>query len=82
MTFSNTFYDIIFSDFLISTEIDVSLDKLKNEIYDMRDESENNTRSGRNSFQSSWCEDTDKEELQLLRNHIIKFANDFASEKS
>ena len=38
MTFSNTFYDIIFSDFLISTEIDVSLDKLKNEIYDIRDE--------------------------------------------
>tara|TARA_R100000234_G_scaffold109249_2_gene81057 strand:+ start:209 stop:778 length:570 start_codon:yes stop_codon:yes gene_type:complete len=81
MTFSNTFYDIIFSDFLISTKIDVSLDKLKNEIYDIRDESDNNTRSGRNSFQSSWCEDTDKEELQLLRNHIIKFANDFASEK-
>ena len=36
MTFSNTMYDNIFSDFLVSTNIDVSLDKLKDEIYEIK----------------------------------------------
>lgn len=81
MTFSNQLYDNIFSDFLVSTEINVSLDKLKKEIYDIRDNSDNDTRSGRNSFQTSWCEDTDKEELQLLKNHIVDYTNMFVSKK-
>ena len=81
MTFSNQLYDNIFSDFLVSTEIDVSLDKLKDEIYEIRDTSDNDTRSGRNSFQSSWCEDTDKKELQLLKNYVIDYTNNFVSEK-
>lgn len=81
MAFSNTMYDNIFSDFLVSTDIDVSLDKLKDEIYEIKNSTENNTRSGRNSFQTPWCEDTDKEELQSLKNNVVQFTNNFITKK-
>ena len=44
-------YDIIFSDFMMSSKIDVSLDKLKEEIYQLKTNLTHScTRSGRNSF--------------------------------
>jgi len=77
MIFSDTLYDKIFADFLISTKINVSLKKIKDEIYEIKNTSRNDTRSGRNSFQTPSRENTDKKELQKLKNYVVRFINEF-----
>ena len=71
-------YDIIFSDFMMSSKIDVSLDKLKEEIYQLKTNLTHScTRSGRNSFQSNWVYDLPFDELTRLKEQVVEFANYF-----
>ena len=71
-------YDIIFSDFMMSSKIDVSLDKLKEEIYQLKTNLTHScNRSGRNSFQSNWVYDLPFDELTRLKEQVVEFANYF-----
>ena len=71
-------YDIIFSDFMMSSKIDVSLDKLKEEIHQLKTNLTHScTRSGRNSFQSNWVYDLPFDELTRLKEQVVEFANYF-----
>ena len=60
----NIHYDAIFSDFVTSAELDVSVDKLEEEIYTLKSEITHScTRSGRNSFQTNWVYNMPFDEL-------------------
>ena len=72
----NIHYDAIFSDFVTSAELDVSVDKLEEEIYTLKSEITHScTRSGRNSFQTNWVYNMPFDELTKLKEKVVEFTN-------